>query len=171
MLIDELLFACGEPGNVESQRREAADRDPIIWRGETRTGPVGKAPPPSAPFRASSALQAEHIGRQCVVENLPTAVVEHLVSKCPAAQYGIKMFAAHAFPQKACTRVDAQLVDLEFFHKGQFVSTKFAQAWNACAADTARKALCDYLNGYFQRSCQAPPGPQFPALLSKTARL
>src|SRR6185437_4455321 len=76
-------------------------------------------------------LQADQIGGQCKVENLPAAIVEHLVAKGPPAQHGIKILAARALLKKTSADADAQFIDLEPAHERQFFGAKFAQAATA----------------------------------------
>ena len=63
-----------------------------------------------------------------IVQDLPATVLKRLVAKGPTREHRVKMLTAHALPQKACARIDAQLVDLEIFHESQLFGAELAQA-------------------------------------------
>jgi hypothetical protein len=73
------------------------------------------------------ALQADHVGGQRIIEDLPAAVVQHLVAERPAAQHRVELLAGGAFAQEADTGLDAQLVGLELFDEGELFGAEFAQ--------------------------------------------
>src|SRR4249920_1894356 len=111
------------------------------------------------------ALQADHIGGQCVIEDLAAPVVQHLVTKCPAAEHRIEMLTARTFSQETRAGVDAQFVDLECFHECKFFSGEFAQARPlAQRALLARRIIAvwpsvsdDHENSYVAREIARAP--------------
>src|SRR5579862_1249368 len=128
MLVDHSLLACGEPGDVERERRKlavefeqlAARKDAQRQRRQRLNRMLHLV--------HESALQADHIARQRVIENLPATVIEHLVAEGPAVQHGVEIFTARTFAQKARPRIDPQLVNLEGLDECKFVGGELAQA-------------------------------------------
>jgi hypothetical protein len=78
-------------------------------------------------FAHQSALQADHVGRQRVVQYLAPTVIEDFIAKGPSFQDGVKMLAAGALTEEAYSRIDAQFIDLERFHELEFILRELAQ--------------------------------------------
>src|SRR5262245_9493646 len=78
-------------------------------------------------FIHERALPCAHTRRQRLVEKLAGAGIEHLVPESPASEHGVEIFAARTFAQKACARVNAQLVNLERLYERKFFRGKLAQ--------------------------------------------
>jgi len=57
-------------------------------------------------FAHEGALQADHVGRQRVIQYLTAAVIEDLVTKGPSFEDGVQMFAASTFAEKTYARLD-----------------------------------------------------------------
>ena len=79
-------------------------------------------------FAHEGALQADHVGRQRVVQDLTATVIEDLVTKGPSFEDGVQMFAASTFAEKTYAGLDAQFIDLERFDELELFPREFAQA-------------------------------------------
>src|SRR5262249_34803150 len=83
MLVDQLLLARREPRDVERQRRQTAVEVPQFGAGEYAQHQRRERLDGVLHLVHQSALQAYHICGQRIIENLPPAVVEHLIAKGP----------------------------------------------------------------------------------------
>src|SRR5262249_46381485 len=128
MFVDELLFAGGQPGHVESKRGKPAIEIPKFRPGEYAQHQWRQRLDRMLHLLHQRALQADHVRGKRIVEDLPASVVEHLVAEGPAAEHSIKLLAARSFTQEARARLDTKLVDLEFLYEGQFFAAEFTQA-------------------------------------------
>src|SRR5665213_924924 len=128
IFVDQLLLASRQPGDVEGKRRKAIVQIPQLGARKHAQHQRRERLDRVLHLAHQRALQADHVGWQGVIENLPAAVVQHLVTECPAAEHRIKMLAAGALAQEACTGVDAQFVGFELLYERQLLGRKFTQS-------------------------------------------
>jgi len=127
VFVDQLFLTGGEPGEIEGQRRKVGVEIPQLAAREYAQHQRRQRLDRVLHLAHQRALQADHVGRQRVVEDLPAAIVQHFVAEGPAAQHGIEMLAADALAQEAGAGIDVQLVDLELLDEIQFFGGERAQ--------------------------------------------
>ena len=126
MFVDELFFARRKPSDIERQRRQAAIEVPKLRTRKNAQNDRRERFNRMLHFTHQRALQADHVSRERVIQNLTTTVIEDLVPKSPSFKDGVQMLTTSTFAEKACARLDAELIDFERLDKLQFFSRKFA---------------------------------------------
>jgi hypothetical protein len=142
MLVDELLFSRGEPSDIERQRWQATVKIPEFRPRKNAQDQRRESFDRMLHLAHESALQADHVSRQRVVQDLAATIIKDLVTKGPSLENGVQMFAVSAFAEKAYTGLDAQFVHLERFDELELFPREFAQAGaSAQWAQFARRVL------------------------------